>query len=241
MKISALRLSGCLLAATLLSGPAIAQTSSPLSAEDRTAIQSLVSSYAAALGACKAEEFADLFAPDTGSFASGFRGNMVGRERLIALVQSERHCTTPPAAGAAPRPGGNNGPTVTLEATATGAKGIADLGGAGHYEDEYVKTPRGWRFAARTVITPGEKAAGLDAKEMAAIQKLSGNEVTDYYTPDQNGVNRLRTSGVAIAVAKGVVTGKAYLKGGGYYDDVYEKVAPGQWKIKSRTKVAAAP
>ena len=29
-----------------------------------------------------------------------------------------------------------------------------------------------------------------------------------------------------------------YTRGGGYYDDVYEKTAPGQWRIKSRTKVA---
>ena len=33
------------------------------------------------LGACAAEEFADLFAPDTGYFASGIRGQITGREQ----------------------------------------------------------------------------------------------------------------------------------------------------------------
>jgi hypothetical protein len=66
--------------------------------------------YARALGSCAAEEYADLFAPEVGYFASGIRGEVVGRERLIALVRSERQCTgaTPPAAprrmrGAPPR------------------------------------------------------------------------------------------------------------------------------------------
>ena len=43
--------------------------------------------YAQALSGCRAAEFADLFVPETGYFASGFRGLMVGRERLIALVE----------------------------------------------------------------------------------------------------------------------------------------------------------
>jgi SnoaL-like protein len=206
-----------------------------LTAEDRAAIQGLVTGYARALGACNAEEYADLFAPDTGFFASGIRGQVVGRERLIALVQSERQCTaaTPPA----PRPGGATGPMVTIEVTPTGVRGVADLGAAGQYQDEYVKTPKGWKFRARTVLTPAEKSAGLDANEMMAIQRLAGPNLGDYYVADQNGVKRLRTSGVEIAIKAGAITGHAYLKSGGYYDDVYEKVAPGQWRIKSRTLV----
>jgi hypothetical protein len=43
-----------------------------------------------------------------------------------------------------------------------------------------------------------------------------------------------------IAVSAGAITGHAYLKNGGYYDDVYEKIGAGQWRIKSRTYVAAA-
>jgi 3-phenylpropionate/cinnamic acid dioxygenase small subunit len=208
--------------------------------DDAAAIQTLVSSYARALGSCRADEFADLFAPGTGYFASGIRGQIVGRERLIALVQSERHCTQPAPAGSspAPRPGGGNGPTVALEVTQDGVRGVADLGGAGQYQDEYVKTANGWRFKSRTVIIPAEKAAGLDAAEMLAIRRVAGAEAVDYYVPDQNGVKRLRTSGVEIRVVNGTVGGRAYLKDGGYYEDVYEKVGAGQWRMKSRVKIA---
>jgi len=122
----------------------------------------------------------------------------------------------------------------------TGVRGIADLGGAGQYQDEYAKTPKGWRFLSRTVLTPAERAAGLDAGEMLAIRRLGGSELADYYVADQNGIKRFRTSGVAIGVSAGAVTGRAYLKDGGYYDDVYEKIAPGQWRIKSRAYVPVA-
>src|SRR6185436_12431401 len=224
----------------LLSTSAFAQVPE-LTPEDRTAIQAVVTGYARALSACRAEEYADLFAPETGYFASGIRGQVVGRERLIALVQSERQCVAPPAAAATPRPGGGTGPTVNIEVTPSGVRGVADLGAAGQYQDEYVKTPKGWRFRARTVLTPAEKAAGLDAVEMIAIQKLAGTDLGDYCVADQSGIKRLRTSGVAISVSGGAITGHAYLKNGGYYDDVYEKTATGQWRIKSRTLVPATP
>lgn len=220
-----------------LAAPAFARQPASISQEDAAEIQALVSSYARALGGCRAEEFADLFAPDNSYFASGFRGQIAGRERLIALVQSERHCVAAAGATPAARPGGGNGPTVAVEATASGARGVADMGGAGQYQDEYVKTANGWRFLSRTVLIPAERNAGLDAKEMAAIQRLAGPGLGDYYVPDQNGVKRLRTSGVEIKVSDGAVTGRAYLKDGGYYDDVYERVAPGQWRIKSRTRI----
>jgi hypothetical protein len=229
------------LAAVLwLSASVSAQAQAPLTPDDRTEIQALVTGYAQALAACRAEEYAELFAPGTGSFASGFRGQVVGRERLVALVQSERHCTAPAGAAPAVRPGDSSGPVVALEVTSTGVRGVADLGAAGQYQDEYVKTSNGWRFQSRTVLTPAEKAAGLDAEEMLAIHRLAGADVGDHYVADQNGVQRLRTSGVAISVAAGAITGRAYLKNGGYYDDVYERVGPGQWRIKSRTFVPAA-
>ena len=227
----------------ICSASVAAQSPVTLTDEDRTAIQGLVTGYARALASCNAEAYADLFAPRNGYFASGIRGQVVGRERLIALVQSERQCTAPAGNAPAPRPGGGNGPAVTIDATATGARGIADLGAAGMYQDDYVKTPTGWRFQARTVLIPAEKAAGLDAADMAAIQRVAaaGSPLGDYYVPDQNGVKRLRTSGVAISVSNGAVTGKAYLKDGGYYDDVYEKIGPGQWRITSRVKGTTTP
>jgi hypothetical protein len=129
-----------------LAAPALAQQPASISQDDATAIQALVSSYARALGGCRAEEFADLFAPDKGYFASGFRGQIAGRERLIALVQSERHCTAPAGTTPAARPGGSSGPTVAVEVTASGVRGIADIGAAGQYQDEYVKTENGRRL-----------------------------------------------------------------------------------------------
>lgn len=241
MKKLMLRATGALIAAFLLDSVPGAQAPITLTPDDKTAIQGLVSSYARVLGSCAAEEFADLFAPDTGYFASGFRGMIVGRDRLIALVQSERHCITAPGARPAARPGGGAGPTVAIETTGGVVRGIADLGTAGQYQDEFVKTAKGWKFASRTVLTPAEKTAGLDAAEMLAIQKVAGPELGDNWVPDQNGVKRLRTSGVAITVSATGVTGKAYQKSGGYCDDVYDKLGPGQWRIKSRTCVPGTP
>lgn len=102
-----------------------------------------------------------------------------------------------------------------------------------------MKTPQGWRFASRTVITAGEKAAGLDAREVLAIQRLGGDKLGDHYEADQNGVQRLMTSGVKVSVSGGQVTGRAYLKDGSYNDEVYEKAGPGEWRVKSSTHVAA--
>lgn len=213
--------------------PAQAQS---LNADDKAAIQQLSASYMTALFGCKAEEFADLFVPDTGSFASGFRGRMVGREKLILLVQSERHCTGEQPA----RPGGTNAPTVEIEPTKFGAHGVANLGMA-EYQDEYLKTPKGWKIASRTVVIAAEKTAGLDAREMLAIQKLAGAKAMDYYEPDPKGVSRLLTSGVRITAKDNAVTGRVFLKAGGYDDEVYEKAGPGQWRVKSSTHVAAKP
>jgi hypothetical protein len=58
----------------LVTGPIFAQAPRPIAAADKAAIEALVTSYAGALGGCRAEAFADLFAPGSGYFASGFRG-----------------------------------------------------------------------------------------------------------------------------------------------------------------------
>jgi hypothetical protein len=222
----------------VVAAAAAAQAPTSLSADDRNAIQGLMASYARALGECRAEDFADLFVPETGWFASGFRGHMTGRERLVKLVQSERHCIAPAAAGAG-RPGGANGPTVTIEPTPTGARGVANLGTA-EYQDEYAKTADGWRFASRTVIVAPEKAAGIDARELLAIGRLGGAALGDYYEADANGVQRLMTSGIRVTVSGTEVKGRAFLKDGGYDEQVYEKVGPGNWRVKSSTHVTAA-
>ena len=214
-----------------------------LTAQDRADIQDLTARYARALGACAADDYAELFAPETGYFASNIRGEVVGRERLIALVRSERHCTTPTpptTPAAAPRPA----PTVAIESTAEGVAGRADLGAAGRYEDEYVKTPNGWRFKSRTVMTPPEVTAGLTARDVRAIRRLAGTDIgqfDDVFVAGADGVKRFRASGVATGVSPEGVTGRAYLKSGGHYDDVYVKTPDGGWRFKSRVYVADAP
>src|SRR5215468_12016001 len=100
------------------------QAQQVLTDQDKQEIQALVTSYARALGSCAANEYADLF--DTGYFASGFRGQVAGRARLIAMVQSERQCINASGATQAPRP--SNGPTVVFNVTPNGVFGVADLG-----------------------------------------------------------------------------------------------------------------
>jgi hypothetical protein len=218
-------------------GAGSAQTSSSLSAADESAIRALGASYASTLAECRAEDYAALFVPGTGYFASGFRGRMVGRDKLIALVQSERHCLAPAGAAPAARPGGASPPAAVLEATASGARGVTTLGTA-EYQDEYTKTPAGWRFASRTVILAGEKAAGIAAEDLLAIERLSGDKLGDFYEAGENGAQgRLLTSGVRVGVSGNEVTGRAFLKGGGYNDEVYEKLGPGEWRVKSSVHV----
>ncbi|MET0292222.1 MAG: nuclear transport factor 2 family protein [Steroidobacteraceae bacterium] len=214
---------------------AVAQSSS-LTAADTEAINKLTASYFQALGACDANGFADLFVPNTGYFASGFRGQMAGRQGLIGLVESERHCTQPAAAQAAARPGSNNTRTVQLKVTPVGGvQGTLDLGAnVGHYEDQYVKTPAGWRIAARTVVTTAEANAGLSATDFAAINAL-GSPSPGNNTVVRDGASRLMSVGVVIRVADGKVSGRAYQADGAIFDDVYERAATGQWRIQSRT------
>ena len=241
MKNGALMILGALL---LMAGTASAQQT--LTAQDRADIQELKVKYAKALGSCAAEDYADVFVPETGYFASNIRGEVVGREKLIALVKSERHCIgtdAPPATGgrgaATPRPA----PMVAIESTAKGVTGRADLGAAGYYDDEYVKTPKGWRIKARTVITGQEKAANITVQDTIAIRRLAGTDLglfDDIYVPGPDGVKRFRTAGVALGLSAEGVTGHSLLKNdGGYYDDVYVRTQQGGWRFKSRVYVAA--
>ena len=227
--------------------PARAQRA--LTPGDRAEIQGLSARYARALGGCAAEDYADLFAPGTGYFASNIRGEVVGRDRLIALVRSERHCTAAApaasssgAAPAAPRPV----PTVAIESSSKGVTGHADLGNAGYYDDEYVRTPAGWRIKSRTVITRQERDANLTVQDVVAIRRLAGTDLgrfDDVYVAGADGVKRFRTSGVALGLSAEGVTGRAYLKNnGGHYEDVYVRTSDGEWRFKSRVHVAdAAP
>ena len=105
--------------------------------------------------------YADLFTPD-GIFYSGFRGNIQGRDALIALVKSERHCQ--PGAERPARPGGGAGAPAlqfgSIEFGARTAKMTVTLpNNGGNYEDTYAKTAAGWRFLNRSHYPPAEVAA----------------------------------------------------------------------------------
>ena len=210
-----------------------------LTPQDRAEIQDLSAKYARMLGSCAAEEYADLFAPDTGYFASNIRGEVLGRERLIALVRSERHCIgAPSSANAAPRAV----PTAVIEMSSTGPVGRADLGEkVGRYDDEYVKTSKGWRFKSRTVMTAQELAAGLTVQDVRTIRRLAGTDLgqfDDVYVAGADGVKRFRASGVAMGLSAEGVTGRAFLKNnGGHYEDVYVRTPEGGWRFKSRLHV----
>ena len=71
---------------------------------------------------------------------------------------------------------------------------------------------------------------------MLAIQRLAAGpqDADEFWVPGQDGVKRFSSAGVVIGVSAGTVTGRVYLKDGGYYDDVYEKTAQGNWRFKSR-------
>lgn len=217
---------------------AFAQTLPELSDEDTREIRSLSARYLEALGNCEPESYANLFAPEVGYFFSRYRGQIRGSEQLAGMVESERRCVEVSDPAERRPPSGSNGVEAKLEVTASGARGVTDLGEAGEYHDEYVKTPQGWRFASRTALKRLDIAAGLTPSDMQALQRLAAPEPAQFYSPDQNGVSRLRVSGVAISTTEeGVVRGRAYVKGGGYNDDVYEKSGNGEWRIKSRTFV----
>lgn len=216
--------------------PAAGQPSAALSAADQAEIRALSAEYLSALRSCSAERYAELFAAGTGYFASGFRGQMTGRDQLVALVQSERHCIAPADSATSPRRSDAGTPTVEIEVTEDGVFGVTDLGGA-QYQDEYVQTADGWRFASRWVLIPAEIEAGLDAREMIAIRNLSGSGLGEHYVADAGGAERLLHAGVTIGVGDDAITGRVYLTDGSYYDDVYEQLGPGRWRIDSRTLV----
>jgi SnoaL-like domain len=210
-------------------------TAPPLTDQDRSQIQELVASYGRALGLCAAEEYARLFAEPDGYFASGPRGKVVGRERLLALVRSERHCNDN-----SERRARNIPPSIDIKASPLGATGWASLGpNGGHYEDVYEKTAQGWRFKSRAYISTTEEAAKLTAQDLIDIRRLAGND-SDHYEDvwsDAPEGKHFRSSGVVIAPSPEGATGRAYLKSGGRYDDVYVKTPQG-WRFKSRAWVA---
>jgi hypothetical protein len=160
-----------------LSSVSMAQTQgqakgAALSDQDRAEIQQLLVRYARALSTCASKEYADLFTPDGVFITDDFRGpkhrelygksaKLVGREKLVELVETEEFCMNAETRAARAKAGGNANPppNVVIEATAEGAKGTVPLGRGGRYEDVYVKTAAGWRFKSRSVFMPPAAAA----------------------------------------------------------------------------------
>ena len=204
-----------------------------LTQADHDEIRALGSAYLRSLGACDAEAYADLFAPGFGYFASGFRGQMIGRRQLMALVDSERHCR---AGSSVQRAAGSARSTVEIAISDEGVFGLTDLGTARYY-DEYVQTSAGWRFASRWVLIAPEIDFGLTAADMQAISALSGPGLGEHFVPDDNGELRLLNAGVTIAVEDSRVTGRVFMDDGSYYDDVYERLGPERWRIGARVHV----
>ena len=134
-------------------GPAQAPV---LTAQDYLDIQQLVSSYPYGLdgNTDNGASYANLFAPG----AVFGRPRTEGRDNLAALANREphgpnyvRHFITNHVID--PSPGGAVGKeyAVIIDIGENGNPGKIALGG--RYDDEYVKTPQGWKFKTRT-FTP---------------------------------------------------------------------------------------
>jgi hypothetical protein len=132
-----------------------------LTDKDRAEIRKLSDDYVTTLDGCKLDAYANLFTAD-GAFISGPRGNLVGHEKLEALVTSERHCQPGAAGGSSVSHAFTK---VVIDPSAEGATGKVYLPGrdpgssGGHYEDVYVKTADGWRFKSRKYLSPKEETA----------------------------------------------------------------------------------
>jgi hypothetical protein len=243
-----------------LSSAAPAQITTTLTETDLAEIKALSVTYRRALFECKAEEYADLFATPGGYFSSGPRGEVRDRVSLMEMVLSYDRCPAPGRA-AAPAPAatpaaatGASGqgprlPEPVYEWAPEGAKArIINSRGGGYYDDIYVKTPQGWRFKSRNVISDEELAAKLTTQDFIEIRYLAGDDHGHYenlygpyggeigpHDPSKGSVKKpFRTSGLKLAVAPGGVKGLAYLRdNGGRYEDFYVKTPDG-WRIKER-------
>lgn len=219
-----------------------------LTDQDRAEIGALSVEYRRALLGCSPEEYADLFATPGGYFGSSSRGEVRERQALMEMVLSYERCyptpqPVPPVASTAPPP--------VVEPAPEGARArIINSPGGGYYDDVYVKTPKGWRFKSRNVVSDAEVKAGLTIKDFTEIRQLAGDDHGHYENlygtqadiGPRNGTpgadRRLfRTSGLKLTPAPEGVRGLAYLRNnGGRYEDLYVKT-PNGWRIQERVYV----
>ena len=235
--------------AALSSTSGKSQINTSLTDKDRAEIQALSTTYREALLTCKAEQYADLFATPGGYFASPSRGEVRERSALMEMVRSYDRCDAPPAKA----PTGGGGPVsisdVKIEPAPEGAKArVPYTRGGGYYDDVYVKTPKGWRFKSRNVISDAELAAKITTEDFIAIRQLAGDDhghYEDLYGPYNGKIGPrsswsepqpFRSSGLKLTVEPdGSIHGVAYLRdNGGHYEDLYVKTPQG-WRIKQRT------
>ncbi len=215
--------------------------SATLSPADRDAVEQLSARYALALGTCDAEKYAELFVAPDGWFASGSRGQVQGHAKLAEMIRSY-NCNYSETGVAPPHAPGVDVPyKLQISAMDGGAAGTIFLNG-GFYTDAYVKTPRGWRFRSRTVITNKEHAAGLSAADFEAIRTLAaraGGPYADVYEQLSGGW-RFKSTGVSVQPSAEGATGIAYLaKDGGRYEDSYVRTSTG-WRFQSRVYAPSA-
>jgi hypothetical protein len=229
---------------------------STLTNQDRAEIQKLWSTYRSALFGCRGEEYANLFATPGGYFGSSSRGEVREKQALIDMVMGYDRCHPEKGAPAAAPPVGagnaSNFPLPLIEPAPEGAKARAiNSKGGGYYDDVYVKTPQGWKFKSRNVVSDAELAAHLTTEDFIQIRQLAGDDHGRYenvygehdgeISPrgfiDRPDNRPFRTSGLRLTPTPEGVRGLAYLRdNGGHYEDLYVKTAQG-WRIKERVHV----
>ena len=171
----------------------------------------------------------------------------------MEMVLSYDRCHTKPsspaegAAAPAGRGRGTSLPAPVIEAAPEGAKArIINSAGGGYYDDVYVRTPKGWRFKSRNVVSDAEAAAKLTTQDFIEIRELAGDDHGHYenlYGQSDGKIsprtsasdNRpFRSSGLRLTPTPDGVRGLAYLRdNGGHYEDLYVKTPQG-WRIKER-------
>jgi hypothetical protein len=222
-------------------------TPGALTNQDKAEIQALSVTYRNTLFACKGEAYADLFATPGGYFASAPRGEIRERQALIEMVVGYDRCKANAGPSAEASPTGPAPAPPVVEAAPEGARArIVNSRGGGYYDDVYVKTPTGWKFRSRTVVSDDELAAGLHTHDFIEIRALSGDDhgyYEDLYGQPNGEIKprglgkpgeTFRTSGLRITVNTDGVHGLAYLRNnGGHYEDEYVKTPEG-WRIKDR-------
>ena len=168
--------------AVLVSPLAAAAQQPALTPQDYLAIQQLVSKYAYAIDECtnKGYDYADLYTPD-GVFRTSRGGKVLntfaGRERLADAARGGMaDCKDVPWAGIVlvmanhviePAPGGATGKVYLIAIGLDGEPGKVEA--QGRYDDEYVRTPRGWRFKSRThVLAAAQQEVSRGSRQPAA-------------------------------------------------------------------------